>query len=60
MNELRMRQIIEILTFVLFLQAPLLFSQGEMKLPERGICAHRGANETHPENTLAAFKQAVR
>lgn len=55
-----MRQIIEILTFVLFLQAPLLFSQGELKLPERGICAHRGANETHPENTLAAFKEAVR
>ena len=29
-------------------------------LPERGICAHRGANETHPENTIAAFKEAVR
>ncbi len=28
-------------------------------LPERGICAHRGAMETHPENTLAAFKEAV-
>ncbi|NOY60488.1 MAG: glycerophosphodiester phosphodiesterase [Calditrichaeota bacterium] len=30
------------------------------KLPERGICAHRGANHTHPENTLSAFKEAIR
>lgn len=30
------------------------------ELPERGICAHRGAMDTHPENTLAAFGEAVR
>jgi len=30
------------------------------QLPKRGICAHRGAMETHPENTLAAFKEAIR
>ena len=29
-------------------------------MPKRGICAHRGANETHPENTLAAFEEALR
>ena len=29
-------------------------------LPERGICAHRGASVTHPENTLAAFREAIR
>jgi len=29
-------------------------------LPERGICAHRGAMETHPENTISAFKEAIR
>ena len=29
-------------------------------LPERGVCAHRGARETHPENTISAFKEAVR
>jgi len=29
-------------------------------MPERGICAHRGAMDTHPENTLAAFRQALR
>jgi glycerophosphoryl diester phosphodiesterase len=32
----------------------------EYNLPERGLCAHRGANRTHPENTLAAFKEAIR
>ncbi|MBE9518576.1 MAG: glycerophosphodiester phosphodiesterase, partial [Bacteroidetes bacterium] len=28
-------------------------------MPDRGICAHRGAMDTHPENTIAAFKEAV-
>ncbi len=32
----------------------------EIKLPERGLCAHRGAMNTHPENTLSAFKEAIR
>jgi glycerophosphoryl diester phosphodiesterase len=29
-------------------------------LPEKGLCAHRGAMETHPENTIPAFKEAIR
>ncbi|TWU14096.1 Glycerophosphoryl diester phosphodiesterase [Symmachiella macrocystis] len=29
-------------------------------MPQRGICAHRGASNTHPENTLAAFREAIR
>jgi alkaline phosphatase D len=29
-------------------------------LPERGVCAHRGASATHPENTLAALREAAR
>lgn len=29
------------------------------RLPERGLCAHRGAMDTHPENTLPAFRAAV-
>ncbi|TWU27508.1 glycerophosphodiester phosphodiesterase [Bythopirellula polymerisocia] len=29
-------------------------------LPSRGICAHRGASATHPENTIAALREAVR
>ena len=28
-------------------------------MPSRGICAHRGASDTHPENTLAAFREAI-
>lgn len=29
-------------------------------MPARGICAHRGASDTHPENTIAAFREAIR
>ncbi len=29
------------------------------QLAERGICAHRGSNDSHPENTIAAFKEAI-
>jgi len=29
-------------------------------LPQRGVCAHRGANFSQPENTIAAFKEAIR
>ncbi|WP_414663926.1 glycerophosphodiester phosphodiesterase [Horticoccus sp. 23ND18S-11] len=29
-------------------------------MPERGICAHRGASGTHPENTVPALEEAVR
>lgn len=29
-------------------------------MPEQGISAHRGARETHPENTLVAFEEAIR
>lgn len=32
----------------------------QYSLPSRGICAHRGAMITHPENTIAAFKEAIR
>lgn len=28
-------------------------------MPERGICAHRGASNSHPENTLSAFREAI-
>lgn len=34
-------------------------SLSKIRLPERGLCAHRGAMKTHPENTLAAFKAAI-
>ncbi len=29
-------------------------------LPARGLCAHRGAMQTHPENTIPAFQEAIR
>lgn len=29
-------------------------------MPTRGICAHRGACVSHPENTLPAFAEAIR
>lgn len=32
----------------------------EITLPERGLSAHRGAMETHPENTIPAFRAAVK
>jgi glycerophosphoryl diester phosphodiesterase len=31
-----------------------------IELPTRGLCAHRGAMDTHPENTLAAYREAIR
>ncbi len=34
--------------------------QAEVKMPVRGLAAHRGASDTHPENTLAAFREAIR
>ncbi len=30
-----------------------------IEMPERGVCAHRGAMDTHPENTIPAFRAAV-
>ncbi|SHJ28856.1 glycerophosphodiester phosphodiesterase [Pseudozobellia thermophila] len=35
-------------------------SAPENTLPQQGICAHRGAHEKHPENTMAAFREAIR
>ena len=29
-------------------------------MPNKGICAHRGASDTHPENTIPAFREAIR
>ena len=31
-----------------------------IQMPTRGICAHRGASDSHPENTLSAFREAIR
>lgn len=34
-------------------------TNAEIILPTRGFCAHRGAMQTHPENTLPAFQAAI-
>jgi glycerophosphoryl diester phosphodiesterase len=39
---------------------PGLLQAVEPQLPVKGICAHRGASVTHPENTLPAFREAIR
>ena len=31
----------------------------DVSMPKRGLCAHRGCLDSHPENTLPAFKQAI-
>jgi glycerophosphoryl diester phosphodiesterase len=42
------------------LEAQALPGEAPRALPERGVCAHRGASATHPENTLAALREAAR
>ena len=37
----------------------LLAEEVDIQLPDRGLCAHRGAMATHPENTLPAFQAAI-
>ena len=32
---------------------------GKTELPSRGLCAHRGAPDTHPENTIPSFEAAI-
>ncbi|MCG2462206.1 hypothetical protein K8352_15710 [Flavobacteriaceae bacterium F89] len=40
---------------------PVLNAQSEVPvLPTKGICAHRGAVEHFPENTIPAFEEAIR
>lgn len=49
--------------FFVLLPMQFLFAQvvsTNISLPELGICAHRGAMNTHPENTIVAFKEAIR
>lgn len=54
-------------TYLMFCLTPFLLSgqtavigHTASVLPDQGICAHRGASETHPENTIAAFEEAIR
>lgn len=50
------------LTVIFIFSFLTLFAQSKrdkIEMPERGICAHRGAMETHPENTISAFNEAI-
>ncbi len=52
-----------ILAIIFLFPLLALFAQEEnnqIEMPERGLCAHRGAMDTHPENTLSAFEEAIR
>ncbi len=55
-----MKKFIFILSLFFFFIRANAGPNGLIQLPERGICAHRGAMETQPENTIAAFREAVR
>lgn len=57
-----MQLINKVFLLTLFLVGQSLFAQYSkaVGLPERGVCAHRGAMNTHPENTILAFNEAVR
>jgi glycerophosphoryl diester phosphodiesterase len=46
--------------FICFLLLEGCLIREKIVLPERGLCAHRGAMETYPENTLPAFRAAVK
>jgi len=51
---------LKIITIVLLYIACTACKTPARDMPDHGICAHRGAMDTHPENTLAAFREAVR
>jgi glycerophosphoryl diester phosphodiesterase len=39
---------------------PTELKAADNPMPARGLCAHRGGMATHPENTLPAFREALR
>lgn len=42
------------------MQAPAQANPPTPRLPERGLCAHRGVMQLLPENSLASLREAVR
>lgn len=52
-------QIKQIFIFILSCLMIQAIGQNESALPEKGLCAHRGAMQTHPENTIPAFHAAI-
>ncbi|MCE7038963.1 glycerophosphodiester phosphodiesterase family protein [Dyadobacter sp. CY312] len=52
--------IVGVLFVVLFSASIVQAQKSKVTMPERGLCAHRGAMDTHPENTLPALQEAAR
>jgi glycerophosphoryl diester phosphodiesterase len=46
--------------FLALLTQNIYAQKTNIVMPEKGLCAHRGCMDTHPENTLPAFQEAVR
>jgi len=57
---MRTKYLYAVLTLASALFSAAATAAEEIVMPSRGISAHRGASATHPENTLAAFREAVR
>lgn len=53
--------VIFILSVVISISSPfsVLGGKKQIKMPGKGLCAHRGAMATHPENTISALNAAV-
>jgi glycerophosphoryl diester phosphodiesterase len=51
---------IKTIVIIFLLNIGIISCDSEPILPKGGICAHRGASSSHPENTIASFKEAIR
>lgn len=45
--------------FALYIFFAAITLNAQVELPVRGVCAHRGAKDAFPENTIPAFKEAL-
>ena len=54
-----MNKILSLILIVPLVMGCANHKKTSVELPDRGICAHRGAMDTLPENTIAAFEEAV-
>lgn len=54
-----MKTIVWILLMSCLSHQKVIAQSASPAMPVRGLCAHRGASETHPENTLPAFMEAI-
>ncbi len=48
-----------LVVLILFIFSLSYSCVSDMDLPVKGICAHRGARFSHPENTISAFREAL-